>query len=142
MTQVIAQGTFDILHPGHVHYLEEAASMGDHLIVIIARASNVTHKEPPVIPDEQRRTMVAALEPVDEARLGNPDDIFVPVESIDPDVIALGYDQHHDPDDIRAALRQRGLDAEVRRCSGLEGKAADELLSTEDIVDRILAERG
>ncbi|MFB6270389.1 MAG: adenylyltransferase/cytidyltransferase family protein, partial [Halobacterium sp.] len=33
MRRVVAQGTFDIIHPGHIHYLEDAASMGDELHV-------------------------------------------------------------------------------------------------------------
>ena len=140
MTRVVAQGTFDILHPGHVHYLEDAAAMGEELHVIVARSVNVTHKEPPVIPDGQRRAMVAALKPVDEAHLGHPEDIFVPIERIDPDVIALGYDQHHDADALRVALRERGLDCEIRRATPLDD-ADDRLLSTGRIIDRILEQR-
>jgi FAD synthetase len=140
--RVIAQGTFDILHPGHVHYLEEAAAMGDELHVIVARRSNVTHKPAPILPDEQRREMVAALAAVDEAHLGHPEDIFVPIESLQPAVIALGYDQHHDEAAIRDALDARGIDCAVRRASGRERRSEDELLSTGDIIDRILRERG
>lgn len=141
MTRVVAQGTFDILHPGHLHYLRDAAGMGEQLHVIVARSTNVTHKEPPVVPDEQRREMVAALKPVDEAHLGHPEDIFVPIERIDPDIIALGYDQHHDEEKLQRALAERGIDCEVRRASGLDRDDADRLLSTGDIIDRILAER-
>jgi len=140
MTRVVAQGTFDILHPGHVHYLRDAKGMGDELHVIVARSVNVTHKEPPVVPDEQRREMVAALDPVDEAHLGHPEDIFVPIERIDPDVIALGYDQHHDEDALERALAERGLDCDLRRASGLD-RASDRLLSTGQIIDRVLEER-
>ncbi|MFB6073975.1 MAG: adenylyltransferase/cytidyltransferase family protein [Haloarculaceae archaeon] len=139
---VVAQGTFDILHPGHAHYLAEAAAMGDRLVVIVARRENVTHKAPPVLDGRQRRDMVAALGAVDEARLGHPEDIFVPIEEIEPDVIALGYDQHHDPDAIRAALRERGIDCAVRRASPREPRFEGELLSTGRIVERILEERG
>lgn len=141
MTVVVAQGTFDILHPGHLHYLSEAAEMGDELHVIIARRDNVTHKDPPVLADEQRRDMVAALDPVDHARVGHPEDIFVPIEEINPDVIALGHDQHHDEDDIREALAGRGLDCEVARASARNRRHEDELLSTGRIVDRICEER-
>jgi FAD synthetase len=140
--RVIAQGTFDILHPGHVHYLEEAAAMGDELHVIVARRSNVTHKARPILPDEQRRDMVAALATVDEAHLGHPEDIFVPIEEIQPAVIVLGYDQHHDADAIRGALAERGIDCAVERASGRERRFEGELLSTGDIIDRILQERG
>jgi len=140
-TDVLAQGTFDLLHPGHLHYLEESAGFGDRLHVIIARRENVTHKPRPVLPDQQRRDVVAALEVVDDARIGHPDDIFVPVEAIDPDVIVLGHDQHHDAADIRAAVRDRGIDADVRRASARDPRYEGELLSTGAIVDRILAER-
>jgi len=139
---VVAQGTFDVLHPGHLHYLRDAAAMGDHLVAIVARSANVTHKAPPVVPGPQRREMVAGLDPVDEARLGHPEDIFVPIEELDPAVIALGYDQHHDEAGIGAALDERGLDCEVRRASAYDPDYDDALLSTGDIVDRILAERG
>lgn len=142
MTRAIAQGTFDILHPGHVHYLKDAASYGDELHVIIARRENVTHKAKPVLADQQRRDMVAALDIVDEAHLGDTEDIFVPIERIDPDYVVLGHDQHHDEDGIQAALDDRGIDCEVRRASAREKRYDDELLSTGRIVDRILAERG
>jgi FAD synthetase len=139
---VVAQGTFDVLHPGHLHYLRDAAAMGDRLVVIVARTENITHKEPPVISGPQRREMVAGLDPVDEARLGHPEDIFTPIEEIAPDVIALGFDQHHDAERIRAALADRGIDCEVRRASAYDPSYDDALLSTGDIIDRIVAERG
>ena len=139
--RVVAQGTFDILHPGHVHYLSEAASRGDELHVIVARRNNVTHKDAPVLSGRQRRDVVDALEAVSDAHLGHPEDIFVPIERIDPDVIVLGHDQHHDADAVREALAARGIDCEVTRASAREPEYDDELLSTGRIVDRILAER-
>lgn len=141
MTHVLAQGTFDILHPGHVHYLRDAAEMGDRLSVIIARQENVTHKQKPILPNQQRREMISALEMVDRARVGHPEDIFVPIEELDPDIIALGYDQHHDDAAIEAELRRRGIDCVVRRASPLDPEAAEELLSTGRIIDRICEER-
>jgi len=142
MTLVVAQGTFDILHPGHLHYLRDARAMGEELHVIVARTSNVTHKEPPVVPDRQRVAMVDALDPVDEAHLGHPEDIFVPIEDLRPDVIALGHDQHHDDAALEEALSERGIDCEVRRASQREAEYDGELLSTGQIIDRILEERG
>jgi FAD synthetase len=136
--RVVAQGTFDILHPGHVHYLREAAELGE-LHVIVARRGNVTHKPKPIVPDEQRRRMVEALAPVTEAHLGHREDIFVPIERIRPEVIVLGHDQHHDEDAIAAALADRGIDCEVRRASALESEEA--LYSTGDIIRRVCEER-
>ncbi|MFD1634510.1 adenylyltransferase/cytidyltransferase family protein [Haloplanus ruber] len=140
MTAVVAQGTFDILHPGHVHYLSDAAAMGDRLHVIVARGENVTHKPKPILSDGQRRRMVAALDVVDEAHLGHPEDIFVPIERIDPDVIVLGYDQHHDEEHLQSALRSRGIDCRVDRASARDAPA-EELSSTGHIVDRIVERR-
>lgn len=141
-TTVIAQGTFDVLHPGHVHYLEEAASMGDELIVIVARKSNVDHKDAPICSAPQRRDVVDALDAVDEAILGHETDIFKPIEQLDPDVIALGHDQHHDAAAIEAELADRGIDCAVERASAREPASEDELLSTRLIIDRILDRRG
>jgi FAD synthetase len=139
--RVVAQGTFDILHPGHVHYLRDAAEMGSELVVIVARSENVTHKQPPILSNEQRRDMVAALDVVDSARIGHPEDIFAPIREIEPEVIALGYDQHHEKEAIADALEAQGIDCAVRRASGREPRHDDELLSTGDIIERICRER-
>ncbi|MFC7098748.1 FAD synthase [Halobaculum marinum] len=138
----LAQGTFDILHPGHLHYLEDAARHGDELHVIVARRDNVTHKPKPVCPDRQRRDMVGALSVVDEAHLGHPEDFFVPVRDIDPDVIVLGFDQHHDEEALTAALANAGIGAEVTRATGREPRYDGELLSTGDIIDLLIDQRG
>ena len=142
MTRVVAQGTFDLLHPGHVHYLEDAATYGDELHVIVARRTNVTHKPEPILCARQRRDMVAALDAVDGAHLGDPDDVFVPIERLDPDVIVLGFDQHHDEAGIAEALAARDIDCRVERASGREPGYEDELLSSGDIVERVLRRRG
>ena len=141
MSRVVAQGTFDLLHPGHIHYLREAAAMGEELSVIVSRSTNVTHKERPIVPADQRRAVVAALDPVDDALMGHPKDIFVPIEEIDPDVIVLGHDQHHEERAIEEALAERGIECIVRRASACEPGYDDAVLSTGTIIDRICAER-
>lgn len=141
MVRAVAQGTFDILHPGHVHYLEDAAGMGDELIVIIARRSNVTHKDPPVLPARQRRAVVDALDVVDRTILGDREDIFVPIERLDPDVIVLGYDQHHEAASLRESLEARGIDCRIDRASPYEPPTNDFILSSTKIIDRICSER-
>ncbi|WP_049983124.1 adenylyltransferase/cytidyltransferase family protein [Halorubrum sp. BV1] len=141
MTRVVAQGTFDLLHPGHVHYLEDAATHGDELHVIVARQTNVTHKPDPILCARQRRDMVDALGAVDEAHLGDSEDVFVPIERLDPDVIVLGFDQHHDEADIAGALADRGIDCRVERATSREPRYDGEVLSSGDIVDRILRRR-
>ena len=140
-TRVVAQGTFDILHPGHVHYLEEAAAMGDELHVVVARTASVSHKPDPVVPDEQRRETVAALEAVDRAHLGHPEDFSVPIRKIDPDVLVLGYDQHHEEREVERMLSEWGIECRVERASAREPDDGAALLSSSSIKERILERR-
>jgi FAD synthetase len=115
--------------------------MGDELHVIVARRENVTHKAPPILPNRQRRDVIGALDVVDHARVGHAEDIFVPIREIQPDVIALGYDQHHREESIAAALAERDIECRVERASGREKAYEGELLSTGVIIDRICEQR-
>ena len=71
MVRVLATGTFDILHPGHLCYLSEARALGDELYVIVARDSMIKHKPKPIVPEAQRLAMVKGLRIVDKAMLGS-----------------------------------------------------------------------
>lgn len=115
MIRVLATGTFDLLHPGHVYFLNQARALGDELFVIVARDSNVTHKPKPIIPEEQRLEMVNALKVVDKAILGSENDMFEPLKEIRPDIITLGYDQNFDIDFLGKELTKRGFPAKVIR---------------------------
>lgn len=138
MIRVVATGTFDILHPGHLYYLEESRNLGDELSVIVARDANVKHKPRPILPEDQRLQMVRALKPVDRALLGDIHDMFRPIAELKPDIITLGFNQHFDEENLRRRLRERGLDADVVRISGYPGPLA----SSSKIVEHILKTRG
>lgn len=135
MTLVAATGTFDLLHPGHVLYLERSKAHGDELVVIVARDLNVRHKPKPIVPEYQRLQMVQALKVVDRAVLGEEQDIFRTIEMLQPDVITLGYDQHFDPVILEAELSRRNLYPRVVR---IEANEPCELCSSRRIVTRIL----
>jgi FAD synthetase len=115
LTRILATGTFDLLHPGHIYFLTQARVLGDELFVIVARDSNVTHKPKPIVPEEQRLEMVSALEIVDKALLGSEKDMFEPLKQIKPDIIALGYDQRFDAEILEKELIKRELPAKVIR---------------------------
>ncbi|MCK9276631.1 MAG: FAD synthase [Methanoculleus sp.] len=138
MIHVVATGTFDILHPGHLYYLEESRKLGDELSVIVARDANVKHKPRPILPEDQRLRMVQALKPVDHAFLGDLHDMFRPIAEIGPDIITLGFNQHFDEENLRQRLRSRGLNADVARIAGYPGPLA----SSSKIVEHILKTRG
>ncbi|HEY3273791.1 MAG TPA: adenylyltransferase/cytidyltransferase family protein [Methanocella sp.] len=115
MTRVVATGTFDILHPGHVLYLCRARQLGDELWVIVSRESTIKHKGRPMIPEQQRLLMVQSLKCVDHAVLGSETDMFAPIVSIKPDIIVLGFNQHWDEDELKRKLADRGIHAQVVR---------------------------
>ncbi len=135
MTRVVATGTFDLLHPGHVLYLERSRALGDELIVIVARDVNVKHKPKPILPEEQRLRMVSALKGVDVAVLGSETDIFLPIEQLRPDIITLGHDQHFNPSFLEAELSRRNLHPRIVR---IEASEPCDLCSSRKIVAKIL----
>jgi len=139
MTKVLATGTFEILHPGHLTYLRKAKELGDELIVIVARDSMIKHKRKPVVPEKQRLEMVRALKIVDKAILGSEKDIFEPVQRIKPDIIALGHDQRFEEDTLTKELRERGLMAEVVR---IESVNKGQLCGSARIIKKVVDESG
>lgn len=135
MVRVLATGTFDILHPGHLLYLWKAKALGDELYVIVARDSTVKHKPKPIVPEEQRLAMVQALSIVDKALLGSEKDMFEPLMEIKPDIIALGKNQHFNEKKLEDQLRAHGIKAKVVRILSFE---ECELCSSGAIIRRIL----
>ena len=138
---VLASGTFDLLHLGHVKFLEEAKKAGgenSELIVIVARDSTVEKRKGvrPVMPEDQRRALVESLKMVDEAILGYEEfDIGKVIEKIKPDIIAVGYDQDGIERAVRKAIKEMGLKVQIAKI-GQFGK--DELSSSSRIKRKII----
>lgn len=95
MKTVMAFGTFDFIHLGHVELLKQAKKLGDRLVVVIARDSNVKwiKGKTPFFSQQERIELVNSLKPVDLAVLGSDKDFFAAVRTYKPAVIVLGYDQ-------------------------------------------------
>lgn len=112
---VLANGTFDLVHYAHIRYLEEAKKTGGegaYLIVVVARDKTVEQSKGkrPVIPEEQRRVVVEALKPVDEAILGYENVSFEDtIEILKPNIIALGYDQDVLEKTLDETIKEKGL---------------------------------
>jgi FAD synthetase len=138
MVRVIATGTFEIIHPGHLRFLQEAKKLGDELIVIVARTKNVKHKPKPVVPEEQRRKVVESIRYVDKAVLGDKEDIFKPILELKPDIIALGHDQHFDEKWLEEELRKRNINAKVIR---IKAKEPCEFCSSAKIISALIESR-
>lgn len=117
MKRVMVFGTFDVLHPGHIHFLKRARKLGDYLIVSIARGSNAKkikgrrtrHTE------SERKQMLESLHFVDKVIIGAKRDYIAHIAKEKPDVIALGYDQKHYTAGLREKLAVRGLSVKIVR---------------------------
>jgi FAD synthetase len=132
----MATGVFDILHLGHLHYLEESKKLGDELVVVVATDTTVRkRKHEPITPEKMRCELVASLKPVDKAVLGREGgDIFEIVKDLRPDIITLGYDQPFDQRNLEKELAKRGLKVKVVRMPHLD----HDLDGTRKIINKII----
>jgi FAD synthetase len=139
---VLASGNFDLLHLGHVRYLEEAKRAGGEnaeLIVIVARDSTVEKMKgkKPVMSEDQRRSLVEALKEVDEAILGYEElDINKVLEKISPDIVAVGHDQDAMEKAVRKAVAEKGLKIQIVKI----GKFGKEELNSSSKIKRKVVE--
>ena len=144
MKTVLTSGAFDLIHYGHIRLLEEAKRLGGkdaRLVVIVARDETIRRLKghPPVIPEDQRRAVIEALKVVDEALLGYQDlDMATVIDSVKPDIIAVGHDQDGIEAMARKAIEERGLDIEVKRIIKF---AQNDLDSSSKIKRKIVEDR-
>ena len=92
---VFTNGCFDLLHIGHVRYLQEARKQGDCLVVAVNSDGSVRQiKEPgrPVMPEGQRAEVVAALDCVDWVTIFAEPDPLALIRLLEPDVLVKGTD--------------------------------------------------
>jgi FAD synthetase len=140
---VLASGVFDLLHLGHVRFLEAAKKTGGQgakLVVVVARDNTVEKKKgrKPIMPESQRCALVASLKVVDEAILGYEDfDMGKVIERIRPDVIALGYDSDMSglEHSVRNAIKEKALKIKIVKIGKF---SSDELDSSSKIKQRIV----
>jgi rfaE bifunctional protein nucleotidyltransferase chain/domain len=129
---VFTNGVFDILHPGHVRYLQDARREGDALIVGVNSDRSVKAiKGPsrPITPELERAEVLAALGCVDAVVLFDEDDPQRIIQRLQPDVLAKGADWAADRIIGRQTVEARG--GRVVRIPLAEGH------STSDIIKRI-----
>lgn len=109
--KVLIAGTFDILHPGHIFLINEAAKLGDvYVIVATDKNREVYSGEVPIVPEQQRLEVMKSLKNVKDAKLGRHDnDTLKTVEDIYPDIILLGPDQKFSVDRLQKALKLKGM---------------------------------
>lgn len=114
---VFIGGGFEVIHQGHLYTIQRARELGDLLVVTVARDSTVRRrkKREPLAGERERVALLSSLRQVDAAILGVEGDIYDTLERVKPDVVALGYDQHHLETDVAREGRKRGLKLKVVR---------------------------
>ena len=130
---VFTNGVFDLLHRGHVEYLEESKALGDRLVVGVnsdASVRRIKGPERPLVPAEERAELLQALACVDLALVFDEDTPERLIREVEPDVLVKGGDWTPDRIVGREFVEARGgrvLNVPIR-----EGH------STTTLVERIL----
>jgi rfaE bifunctional protein nucleotidyltransferase chain/domain len=120
-TIVFTNGVFDILHLGHVDYLEKSKALGSKLIVGINSDSSVKRlekgEERPINPEFARATIVAALRCVDATVIFSEDTPFDLIMDVMPDVLVKGGD--YDPEEFDSSKKSYIVGSkEIRQAGG------------------------
>jgi len=129
---VFTNGVFDLLHPGHVRYLQQARALGDALIVGVNSDRSVrTIRGPsrPISPEEERAEILAALACVDAVVVFDAETPYDLIAAVQPDVLVKGADWATDAIVGRDIVEARGGTVVRARIQGG--------FSTTDIIERI-----
>ncbi|MGI8967735.1 MAG: D-glycero-beta-D-manno-heptose 1-phosphate adenylyltransferase [Chloroflexota bacterium] len=132
---VLTNGCFDLLHSGHVRYLEEARALGDALAVAINSDASVRRLKGagrPINTAEDRARVIAALQAVDWVVVFEEDTAAELVAEVQPAVYAKGGDYDADPDSERFPVEghvARSYGGEVRIIPYVEGKSTSGTLA-------------
>ena len=122
---VLVFGDFDVLHPGHLHFLRSAKSMGDSLTVIVTR-SRVIKKlkdRAPLFDDAHRLEVIRSLSFVDAALLGDAIvGSFTVLARINPDIICIGHDQEQFAVALRHWLHAQSMNTRLVSISAYNPK--------------------
>ncbi|NLU79774.1 D-glycero-beta-D-manno-heptose 1-phosphate adenylyltransferase [Micromonospora sp. HNM0581] len=131
---VFTNGCFDVLHRGHVRYLEQARALGDLLVVAVNSDSSVRRlkgADRPVNPIEDRAALLAALTCVDHVVVFEQDSPTALIETVRPDTYVKGGD--YPPELVPEAPLVQRLGGQVRTLGYVPDR------STSSIIDRIRA---
>ncbi|HEX8137223.1 MAG TPA: adenylyltransferase/cytidyltransferase family protein [Pyrinomonadaceae bacterium] len=108
---VLANGCFDILHVGHVRYLEGARALGDLLVVAInsdAQVRALKGSGRPLVPERERAEIIASLRPVDFVTIFTEPTVETLLRALRPEVHAKGTDYTEDSVPERDVVRSYG----------------------------------
>ena len=116
--KILITGCFDIIHPGHIYFIEQAAKLGE-VYVIVARDATIKKikHQMPTIPENQRLAVIQNLKNIKKAILGNENNNYITKAlSLEPDIILLGPNQRISVSKLQEELKNvNSSHIEVRR---------------------------
>ena len=117
MKRVLVFGTFDGLHPGHINFFEQAKARGDCLIAVVARDITVNQVKGrfPKRSELLRLKAVKQCKLIDQAVLGELGNPYAVIKKINPNIIALGYDQNSFTANLPEYIKKENLNIEIIR---------------------------
>ncbi len=133
---VFGNGCFDLLHVGHIRYLEAARALGDVLVMAINTEASIRfnpNREPPINPCEKRMEVVAALQAVD---------FVVPLEAAEPTPLIELFRPHIQAKGTDYTLEQMPERIAVEACGGRIEFVGDEKNHSSTALRQALRERG
>jgi len=130
---ILAGGVFDIIHPGHIHTLNDAKKLGDVLVVVVAtdKTAIKMKKRKPLHNAKLRQELVSSLTMVDLCIIGDEEDIFKTVDLVKPQIIVLGYDQTHQEKFIIDGCKKINLDVRVARLESPRPETSSSVIQKE-----------
>lgn len=109
-------GVFNIVHAGHLFFLQEAKKFGDYLIVVVASdVTAVRSKMYPVFSADKRKEMLEKIKIIDKVIIGDNIDFLNVVRKEKPDVIVLGHDQKMSEKRIEQETNKIGINCQIIR---------------------------
>jgi FAD synthetase len=89
--KILVGGCFNIIHPGHIYFLQTAKCFGNYLIVVLSNDKNNLKKYKTSIQD--RVKMLKELKIIDKIIIGDENNFYKVIDDEKPDIVVLGYDQ-------------------------------------------------
>ncbi|MAG08331.1 FAD synthase [Candidatus Woesearchaeota archaeon] len=116
MQKVLVFGTFDIIHPGHLNFFNQARKHGK-LTVIVSRDKTVKQVKGknPLHNEKKRQEKLKSLHVAEHILLGSLKDKYAIIKKIKPDIICLGYDQEHFIDKLKEKIKEFSLNTKIIR---------------------------
>ena len=126
---VLTNGHFDLLHIGHLRYLRQARALGDVLVVGINSDESVRVRKPgrPLVPEDERAELVAALEPVDYAVIFQEPTADGLLRLVRPAVYAKGAD--YTESTLPEAATARAVGAQLAFVPLVPGRSSSALIA-------------